>query len=127
MSPPYLFYKARVDYGKGHEPNVAVELTESQVQRKMKAYTTHLNVYASPAMAKSVRAQLAKEGLEVPEVRGLSDEAAAVVFEEWYMNWISRKRGNENGVKYAEVYYFVDEFDSLPGLKDYIRQNVVRK
>ncbi len=124
---PFLFYKARVDYGRGHEANVAVELTGSQVERKKKAYSTHLNVYAHPGMAKSVRARLAKEGLEIPEARGLSDEAAAVQFEEWHMEWISRKRGRENGVGYAEVYYFVDEFDYVPGLKDYLRQNAVRK
>lgn len=124
---PYLFYKARVDYGKGHEPNVAVELNESQVRRKMRAYATHRNVYASPAMARSVREQLAQEGLELPDLRGLTNEAAAVEMEEWHMDWISRKRGRENGVRYAEVYYFVDEFDHLPGLKEYLRQHTVQK
>jgi LmbE family N-acetylglucosaminyl deacetylase len=124
---PYLFLKARVDYGRGHWPNVAVELTESQVRRKEKAYSTHRNVYAKPATARSVRAQLANEKLVVPEIDGLSDQAAAVQFEEWHMDWISRKRGAENGVRYAEVYWFRDEFDYLPGLKEYIRQNAVQQ
>ncbi|MBI1787031.1 MAG: PIG-L family deacetylase [Acidobacteria bacterium] len=119
---PYLFFKARVDYGKGHEPNVAMELTESQVRKKMKAYSTHRNVYASPAMARAVRAQI-----EIPEVKGLTDEEAAVRFEEWHMEWISRKRGRENGVRYAEVYFYRDEFDHLPGLKNYITSNTVKQ
>jgi LmbE family N-acetylglucosaminyl deacetylase len=124
---PYLFFKARTDYGRGHEPNVAMELTEAQVSRKMKAYSTHRNVYAKPAMARSVKKLLAEQNLKIPEAEGLSDEDAAVMFEEWYMDWISRKRGSENGMRYAEVYWFRDEFDYLPGLKDYIAANGVKK
>jgi LmbE family N-acetylglucosaminyl deacetylase len=124
---PYLFFKARTDYGRGHEPNVAMQLTEAQVRRKMKAYSTHRNVYAKPAMAQSVRKRLAEQNLKIPEVEGLSDQDAAVMFEEWHMDWISRKRGSENGMRYAEVYWFRDEFDYLPGLKDYIAANGVKK
>lgn len=124
---PYLFLKARVDYGRGHHANAAVELTESQVKRKQKAYSTHLNVYASPAMARNVRQQLQAEGLKIPELDGLTDEQAAVQIEEWHMDWISRKRGTENGVKYAEVYWFRDEFDYVPGLKDYINAEAKKK
>jgi LmbE family N-acetylglucosaminyl deacetylase len=124
---PYVFLKARVDYGKGHEPNVAMEINEAQVKRKMKAYSTHRNVYASPAMARSVRDALAKEGLEIPEAKGLTDEQAAVQFEEWHMEWVSRKRGAENGVKYAEIFYYLDEFDYVPGLREYIRRNAVKR
>jgi len=124
---PYLFLKARVDYGRGHWPNVAVELTESQVRRKQKAYSAHRNVYAKPSTARSVRRQLADEKLLVPEIEGLSDQAAAVLFEEWHMNWISRKRGAENGVRYAEVYWFRDEFDHLPGLTEYIDRNATQQ
>jgi LmbE family N-acetylglucosaminyl deacetylase len=123
---PYLFLKARVDYGRGHEPNVVVELNESQIARKQKAYSAHRNVYASPAMARAIRKQLAAEGLFVPELEGLNDQEAAVLIEEWYMEWISRKRGEENGLRYGEVYWFRDEFDHLPGLKDYIRENAVQ-
>ncbi|MEX2299398.1 MAG: PIG-L deacetylase family protein [Bryobacterales bacterium] len=124
---PYLFLKARVDYGRGHWPNVAVELTESQVRRKQRAYSAHRNVYANPATAGAVRRQLAGENLVVPEIEGLSDQAAAVLFEEWHMDWISGKRGAENGVRYAEVYWFRDEFDHLPGLEEYIRRNAVQQ
>ena len=124
---PYLFLKARVDYGRGHRPNVAMELTESQVQRKENAYVAHRNVYAHPAMAKSARVQLEAEGLMVPEFEGKTDEEAAVLMEKWYMNWISRKRGAEAGVKYAEVFWFRDEFDYLPGLADYLKANVVKR
>jgi len=123
---PYMFLKARVDYGRGHEPNVIVEFNESQLARKQKAYSAHRNVYASPAMARAVRKQLAAEGLVVPELEGLNDQEAAVLIEEWYMDWISRKRGQENGLRYGEVYWFRDEFDHLPGLKDYIRENALR-
>ena len=124
---PYLFFKARTDYGRGHEANVAMELTAAQVKRKMKAYSTHRNVYAKPSMAQSVRKRLADQKLVIPEAEGLSDVDAAVLFEEMHMDWISRKRGRENGVQYAEVYWFVDEFDYLPGLKDYIAVNGVKK
>ncbi|MCC6362732.1 MAG: PIG-L family deacetylase [Bryobacterales bacterium] len=123
---PYLFLKARVDYGRGHHANVAMELTQSQVQRKQKAYVTHLNVYAHPSMARNIRRQLRAENLTVPEFEGKTDEEAAVLIEEWYMDWISRKRGEENGVRYAEVYWYRDEFDYLPGLKDYISTNAVK-
>lgn len=123
----YMFLKARVDYGRGHHANCAVELSESQVQKKEKAYSTHRNVYAHPGMARGVRAQLEKQGLTIPELEGKTDQEAAVIIEEWYMNWISRKRGTENGVKYAEVYWFWNEFDHVPGLKSYMEANVVKK
>jgi len=124
---PFLFYKARVDYGRGHEPNVVMEITAAQVARKQKAYSAHRNVYASPAMARGVRQRLTAEGLHIPEIEGMTDEQAAVAFEEWHMDWISRKRGREHGLKYAEVYWFTGEFDHLPGLKDYIQSNAVRR
>jgi len=124
---PYLFWKARVDYGRGHRPNAAVELNESQVKRKEKAYSTHRNVYASPSMARNVRKMLDSEGLKVSELEELTDEEAAVRIEEWHMDWISRKRGAENGVRYAEIYWFTDEWDYLPGLKDFLRSNTATK
>jgi hypothetical protein len=43
------------------------------------------------------------------------------------MEWISRKRGAEAGVKFAEDYYFLDEFHHLPGLQTYLRANVQTK
>lgn len=124
---PYLYLKARWDYGRGHEANVAVELTEAQVVRKRKAYIAHRNVYASPAMAASVRKQLAAEGLRAPDLDGLSDADAAALIEEWSIDWISRKVGRANGVKFAEIYYQVGEFDHLPGLKSYLGKTVVNK
>ena len=124
---PYLFLKARVDYGRGHEPNVAVELNGSQVARKQKAYSAHRNVYAKPGAASSMRKRLAAEGLEIPEIEGKNDQEAAVLFEEWYMEWISRKRGRENGLPLGEVYWFRSEFDHLPGLKEYIEAEAVTR
>ena len=43
------------------------------------------------------------------------------------MFWISAKRGEENGVKYAEVFYFVDEWYYLPGLRHYLTEQAVKK
>ena len=120
----YLYLKARLDWGLGHTPNIAIELNESQVRRKQQAYQTHRNVYANPASARAVKAALARENLMVPEFEGLDDQAAAVRMEEWHMDWISRVRGKDAGLKYAEDYYFVDEFDHLPGLKAYLEKNV---
>lgn len=124
---PYLFLKGRWDYGRGHEANVAVELNEAQVERKKKAYQTHRNVYAHPSTARSVRKQLEADGLTVPEWDGKTDEQAAVLMEEWYMEWISRKVGEANGVKYAEIYYHLSEFSHLPGLSEYIQKNALTK
>jgi LmbE family N-acetylglucosaminyl deacetylase len=121
---PYLFLKGRVDYGRGHWPNVAVALTPEQVRRKALAYQTHRNVYANPASARSYIEQLKAEGLYLPEIEGMNEQQAAVQFEEWHMEWISRRRGAENGAENAEVYWFRDEFDYLPGLRDYLRANV---
>lgn len=123
----YLFGKARLDWGLGHTPNVAVELTDEQVRRKQKAYHTHRNVYAHPAMARSIRSALAKEHLGIPAIEGMDDQDAAVQFEEWHMEWISRKRGSESGVKYAEDYYFLDEFHHLPGLQKHLREHVEKR
>ncbi len=124
---PHQFLKARVDYGRGHEANVAVELTQAHVARKMKAYSAHRNVYAHPSMARSVRQQLAARGLKAPELDRKTDEEAAVAIEEWHMDWISRKRGTENGLRYAEIFYYLGEFDHLPGLTGYLRDNVVKR
>jgi LmbE family N-acetylglucosaminyl deacetylase len=123
----YLFGKARLDWGLGHTPNVAVELTEAQVRRKQQAYQTHRNVYAHPATARSVRAALARDNLYIPEFADLDDQDAAIRMEEWHMEWISRKRGEQAGVPYAEDYYFLDEFHHLPGLKDYLRNQVQKQ
>jgi LmbE family N-acetylglucosaminyl deacetylase len=126
-SASYLFGKARLDWGLGHTPNVAVELNDGQVRRKAIAYQTHRNVYAHPGTARALRAALARDGLYVPEFANMDDQAAAVQMEEWYMEWISRKRGKEAGVRYAEDYYFLDEFDDLPGLRDYLRKNLQKQ
>jgi len=126
-SASYLYGKARLDWGLGHRPNIAIELNQSQVERKQKAYQTHRNVYANPATARAIKAALARENLYVPEWENLDDQAAAVLMEEWFMEWVSRQRGSEAGVKYAEDYYLLDEFDHLPGLKTYLKENVVKQ
>ncbi len=121
---PYLYYSQRNDYGKGYQPNIAVELTEAQVARKARSYWLHRNVRLNPAMARQVLSALDESGRKIPELEGLSDEDAAARLQEWFMFWISAKRGKENGVPYAEVFYFVGEWDHLPGLKQYLEENV---
>jgi LmbE family N-acetylglucosaminyl deacetylase len=123
----YLFGKARLDWGLGHTSNAAVELNEEQVRRKEIAYQTHRNVYAHPSTARALRATLAKENLYIPEFDGVDDQQAAVQLEEWYMEWISRQFGKQAGVRYAEDYYFMGEFDHLPGLKDYLQKNIQKQ
>jgi LmbE family N-acetylglucosaminyl deacetylase len=123
----YFYGKARIDWGLGHRSNIAMELNESQVRRKEKAYQTHRNVYANPATALRMKAALADRHLYIPEWEKLDDQQAAVQMEEWYMEWISRERGKEAGVKYAEDYFLLDEFDSLPGLKGYLKRNVEKR
>jgi LmbE family N-acetylglucosaminyl deacetylase len=120
----YLYLKGRLDWGLGQRPNIAMELNEDQVRRKQKAYQTHRNVYAKPDSARAIKTALAKENLYIPEFERMDDQQAAVQMEEWYMEWISRERGKQAGVKYAEDYYFIDEFDHLPGLKAYLQENV---
>lgn len=122
---PYLFLKARVDYGRGHEANVAMELNAEQVRRKQKAYVAHRNVYANPATATRMRELLKAENLVIGAIEDKTDQEAAILFDEWHMEWISRKRGAENGLPYAEIYWRIGEFDHLPGLKDYIGGNAV--
>ena len=125
--PPYVYYSQRGDYGKGYEPNIAIELNESQVSRKARSYWLHRNVRLRPSMARAVRAALGSRDLTIPELEGLSDEDAAKKLQEWFMFWISAKRGEENGVRYAEVFYFADEWYHLPGLRDYLTEQAVKK
>jgi LmbE family N-acetylglucosaminyl deacetylase len=123
----YFYGKARLDWGLGHRSNVVIELNQSQVERKGRAYQTHRNVYANPATARAMKAALARRGLTVPEWEGVDDQQAAVEMEEWFMEWISRQTGQLAGVKYGEDYYFMDEFDALPGLKDYLKQSIEKQ
>jgi hypothetical protein len=125
--PPFRYYSQRTDYGRGHEPNVAVELDESQVKRKAVAFWQHKNVRLRPSTARNIRRQLDVKGLTVPELDGLDDIEATKRIQEWSMFWISAERGQENGVKYAEVFYHLDEWYHLPGLRDYIELNATSK
>lgn len=120
---PFLYFSQRSDYGKGYEPNVAIELTEEHVARKAVAYRLHENVRVSAAAGRSVLDALAERGLVIPELEGLSDEEAHKKLQEWRMFSISAKRGRENGLRYAEVFYFLGEWRAWPGLADYLEQN----
>ena len=65
------------------------------------------------------------EGLKTEAFDALSDLETHERAQEFLMEWISAKRGKENGVKYAEVFYFMDEWHHLPGLKHYLKKNAV--
>lgn len=122
---PWVYYSQRSDYGKGYEPNIAVKINRSQLERKQRAYWLHRNVRVRPASAASIRRALDARGLRIPELEGLDDEAAAIRLQEWFMEWISAKRGRENGVPLAEVFYFAGEWRAWPGLSRYLDDNVV--
>ncbi len=124
---PYKFYSQRFDYGKGYEPNVLVELDESNVSRKARAYWLHRNVRLRGAAGRSVRNQLREEGLMVPELDGLSDIEAHARMQEWRMFWAAQRLGRKHGLEYAEMFSFVDEWHPWPGLKDYINDNSVKQ
>ena len=125
--PPYRYYSQRMDYGKGHEPNIAIELNESQVKRKAVSFWLHKNVRLRPSTARRIRQQLETKGLTVPQLEDLDDLEATKRIQEWSMFWVSAQRGRENGVEFAEVFYYIDEWHHLPGLRDYIGQNAVMK
>ena len=121
---PYRYYSHRGDYGRGYVPNIAVELNESQVARKGRAYRLH-TIRVSAGAGRSIRQTLDADGLKIVAFEGLSDLETHQRAQEFLMEWISAKRGKENGVKFAEVFYFMDEWHHLPGLRDYLEQNAV--
>ncbi len=122
---PWVYYSQRSDYGKGYEPNVAVEISASQLARKKRAYWLHRNARVRPRSAANIRRALDDRGLRIPELEGLDDEQAAIQLQEWFMVWISAKRGEENGVPYAEVFFFADEWRAWPGLAGYLNESAV--
>ena len=123
---PHVYFTHRGDYGKGHEPNVAVEHEESHVARKAEGLWAHRNIYFRPSRARAIRQELRARGLTVPELDGLRDAEAIKLIEKWYMYWSSARYGRENGVKFAEVFYYRDEWGHLPGLKEYILENAIK-
>jgi len=124
----HYFGKARLDWGLGHRPNVAVEISEENVRTKEKAIHAHQNVYSNPAGARAIKARLAEDGLYLPELEDVEDDnAAGNTLLEWHMNWISRFQGEAAGVRYAEEFFYMDEFYHLPGLKKFLSENVKEK
>ncbi len=122
---PHIYFTQRSDYGMGHRPNVAVSHSAAHVRRKAEAMVAHRNIYHQPGTARTIRTELRKQGLFVPELDGLSDAEAIDQIEKWYMYWSSERYGRENGLDYAEVFYQRHEWDHLPGLSGYIEQNVI--
>lgn len=124
---PRVYYTFRSDYGRGHAYNVAIELNESQMRKKQEAYWAHKNVRNNPGQAKAIRAALAARGLEIPELKGLSDGEAIERLMKLEIEFASRETTPNLGFTWVERFWMVDEFDSLPGLKVYLQDNVVRK
>jgi len=123
---PHKYYSHRSDYGRGYHPNIFVELSEDDVARKAKSYRLH-KIRVSAGAGKRTRELLDAKGLKIPALDGLSDEQAHERLQEMLMVWISKQRGQENGVPYAEVFYYMDEWHGVPGLSDYIQANVVER
>ena len=121
---PYRYYSHRGDYGRGYVPNILIELNESQVARKGRAYRLH-TIRVSAGAGRGIRQTLDAQGLKIAAFDGLSDLETHERAQEFLMEWISAKRGKENDVRFAEVFYFMDEWHHLPGLRDYIEQNAV--
>ena len=110
----HYYGKGRLDWGLGQVSNVAIELNESQVQKKERAIAAHRNVYHNPRV---------KRAYHLPELDAVSDDAASDLVLHWWMNWVSRDIGKKAGVKYAEDLYHMDELYHLPGLKAYVKAN----
>ncbi|MFN7922859.1 MAG: PIG-L family deacetylase [Bryobacteraceae bacterium] len=121
---PYVYYFQRADYGRGHTPNVAIEINAAQVSRKAAAWWAHQNVRGGAGQAQNIKKQLADRGMTIPELDGVSDEKATELLNRWEMEWGSREVGKLAGVPFAEKAYFRDEWDHLPGLKDYLASEV---
>lgn len=124
---PHLLYTQRSDYGKGHEPNVAIEFGERELEQAANAYWAHKNVRYDPAGARRVRQQLDAKGLRIPELDGLPDEQANEWLEKELVRSAARRRGKQVGVPYAEVFRYLDEWRDVPGLRDYIAKSAVQK
>ncbi len=124
---PHVYFTHRGDYGKGHEPNIAIEHDRRHVERKAEGLWAHRNIYFRPEGARAMREELRARRLTVPDLDGLSDAEAIERIEKWYMYWSSARYGRESGVEYAEVFYYLGEWDHLPGLKQYISENAVER
>lgn len=122
-----VYYTQRSDYGKGHTPNVAIAIEPRHVEQKGKAFWAHQNVYHTPALARQIRQELARRGMAIPEFDGLTDEQAIEKLRKWQMEWASRETGKRAGVAYAEAFYLVDEWDTLPGLREYLKEHVAAR
>lgn len=97
---PVVYYSQRADYGRGHAPNIAIEFNEAQLVRKVEAYWAHRNVRGVPASPEIKRREMEEPSLAA---------------------------GKRAGVKYAELFYRLEEWDHLPGLRDYLNENARAK
>ena len=123
----YHYGKARLTWGLGHRPNIVMEFNAEQQKRKERGFQLHRNVRASPGLARSTRAALAKRNLYMPEFEDLDDQAIAVLISNWSMEYMSRLHGSHAGVPLGEEYFLMDEFYDLPGLKPYLERNIERR
>ena len=123
----YFYGKARLTWGLGHRPNIVMEFNADQQKRKEEAFQLHRNVRAKPGGARSLRAQLAKRNLTIPEFENLDDQEIAILTANWGREYISRQHGSHAGAEFGEEYYFTDEFYELPGLRGHLESHVVVK
>ena len=120
----YHYGKARLTWGLGHRPNIIMEFNADQQKRKETAFQLHRNVRASPGGARSLRAQLSRRNLTIPELENLDDQEIAILMANWGMEYISRLHGSHAGVEFGEEYYLMDEFYELPGLTSFLKRHV---
>jgi LmbE family N-acetylglucosaminyl deacetylase len=76
---PHVYYAQRHDYGRGHVPNVAIQVGPDQVRRAEAAYHAHKNVRANDPpdfMHKALREIGARHGVEFAEEFHHRDEWA---------------------------------------------------
>jgi LmbE family N-acetylglucosaminyl deacetylase len=124
---PYVYLTHRFDYGKGHEPNVAIELTESQVQRRAEGLWAHRNIYFHPGRARAIREALRERRLHVAEMDALSDAEAVEFIEKDSIYWSSRQFGARANVSYADSFFSIREWDHLPGLNVYLQEQALTR
>jgi LmbE family N-acetylglucosaminyl deacetylase len=117
----HFYGKGRLDWGLGQQSNVAIALNETQQRKKELAIAAHRNVYHNPGAKKAYLAALAGEGKALPELAAVDDNTASDLILHWWMNWISRDIGKRAGVRYAEDYYHMDQWDDVPGLREYLK------
>ena len=115
---PYVFVVIGKSGGLDNNSPRQAALTLTGVRQR--AYWAHQNVLGNPATGHALRESLAAKSLHIPELEGLSDLQATEWMHKQHMGWVSRRDGSQAGVIFAERFFFRDEWDHLPGLREYL-------